>query len=232
MTLTLLQDFLNLIFLNGCYACGQALGSNENAICLTCFSQMEETHFHRNPQDNELYYKFAGKVPLTGATSLFYFDKKGRVQKALHALKYQDQPQAGKILGQFWGEVLKESSFLQGIDMIIPVPLHPRKEVARGYNQSEVIAQGLHSVTGIPVGVDALKRVKKTDVQARKSRWERWGNVENAFQASEDIPKGVLLIDDVITTGATTESCLSAIMKIATPPTHLKVGCVATPRLR
>ena len=226
----MLSDLIHLIFHNGCHACGQPLSKYENQVCLHCLSQLEETNYHLKPIDNALYLRFAGKVPLLGASSLFYFDKKGKIQKILHTLKYQDFPAVGNLMGEYWGETLKNSDFLQGIDTIIPVPLHKRKEISRGYNQSEKIAEGLQKALKIPFNPDILKRIRKTDTQALKSRLERWTNVADAFVLNALPPKGVLIIDDVITTGSTVEACIRALMSSPTPPEIIKVGCLATKR--
>lgn len=226
------KDLINLIFNNGCHACGTTLTQAENCVCLNCLGQMEETHFHAKPIENELYFRFAGKVPIQGATSLFYFDKKGRVQKLLHQLKYKEQPEVGIFLGEFWGNELKKSPFLQNVDAIIPVPLHKRKEIQRGYNQSEKIAVGLAKETNVPLIKDVLLRERKTDTQALKSRFERWLNVADAFVVKENPPRHILLIDDVITTGATVEACIRALVAHPEPPLSIKVASLAIPRGR
>jgi competence protein ComFC len=226
------NDLLNLIFNNGCYACNAALTQAERMVCLNCLGQMEETHFDKKPKDNELYYRFAGKVPLEGATSLFYFDKKGKIQKLLHQLKYKDQPEMGTFLGEYWGAELKNSAFLDKVDSIIPVPLHARKEIQRGYNQSTTIAEGLQKETNIPFLTDILAREKKTETQALMARIERWRNVADAFVVKKTPPKHILLIDDVITTGSTVEACIKALFAHPEPPLTVKVASLAIPRGR
>lgn len=226
------QDLLNLIFADGCYACGSELNKSEECICMSCLMQIEETHHAKKPKDNELYYRFAGKVPITGASSLFYFDKFGRLQKLLHALKYKDSPQVGVYLGKFLGEVLAENQFLQGIEAIVPVPLHKRKEIQRGYNQSEKIAQGLSEISKIPVNTQLIQRKQFTETQTRKNVLSRWLNVSEAFAVEGEIPKGILLIDDVITTGATLEACIRALCGGEKNPTEIKVASVAMARGR
>ncbi len=225
------KDFIRLIFHEGCHACGRPLTVQEKEVCFRCFSQMEETSYHLNAKDNPLYYRFAGKVPLEGVSSLFFFDKKGIIQKLLHTLKYRDFPEVGNIMGQYWGETLKGSAFLEGIETIIPVPLHRRKERVRGYNQSVKIAEGLGKVLGLPFDNELIRRIRKTETQALKSRLDRWINVADAFVVEKPTPKGVLVIDDVITTGSTVEACLRALMQTANPPQIIKVGCLATKRV-
>ena len=226
----LLQDLLSLVFFDGCVSCGNTLAKGESQICLTCLSQLEPTHFHLKAKDNDLYFRFAGKVPVAGASSLFYFDKKGRFEKMIHAFKYKDMPEIGHFLGEFFGETLKKSSFLDGIEAILPVPLHPRKELLRGYNQSEKIAAGLQAACNIPVQSHLLKRVRKTETQALKSKTERWNNVADAFAPDQKPPKGVLIVDDVITTGSTIEACIRALMAQEFPPEIIKIGSIGIRR--
>lgn len=228
----MLQDLLNLVFFDGCVSCGNTLAKGESQVCLTCLSQLEPTQFHLKPKENDLYFRFAGKVPLAGASSLFYFDKKGRFEKIIHAFKYKDMPEIGNFLGEYFGETLKKSGFLDGIESILPVPLHPRKELQRGYNQSEKIAEGLQLSCKIPVHKHLLKRVRKTETQALKSKTERWSNVADAFAADQKPPKGVLIVDDVITTGSTIEACIRALMAQEQPPEIIKVGSIGIRRGR
>lgn len=224
------SDFTNLIFNNGCYACGSQLSRQESFVCLHCLTQLEETGFHTQATANELYMRFAGKVPIHGATGLFYFDKKGKIQKLIHALKYQDSPEIGNFLGKYLGETLTQSDFLSDIEAIIPVPLHPKKEIARGYNQSACIGEGISEKTNIPFRGDILQRAKKTETQALKTGFERWLNVADAFTLTAPPPRHILLIDDVITTGSTIEACIRALFSHPTPPQSLKVACVAIAR--
>lgn len=228
----MLQDLLNLVFFDGCVSCGNTLAKGESQICLTCLSQLEPTHFHLKQKDNDLYFRFAGKVPIAGASGLFYFDKKGRFEKMIHAFKYKDMPKIGNFLGEYFGETVKNSTFLEGIEAILPVPLHPRKELIRGYNQSEKIAEGLQLASHIPMQKNLLKRVRKTETQALKSKSERWDNVADAFAAHQKPPKGVLIIDDVITTGATIEACIRALMAQDNPPEIIKVGSIGVRKAR
>lgn len=224
------KELLNLIFYDGCISCSNMLVKGEEQICLSCFSQLEPTNFHLSPKDNDLYFRFAGKVPLEGATSLFYFDKKARFQKIIHALKYEDIPELGIYLGKYLGEILKNSNFMEGIEAIIPVPLHPHKERMRGYNQAEKVAEGLQSIFNIPIQKNAIKRIKKTDTQTAKSKKARWENVADAFMADQPTHKNILIIDDVITTGSTVEACIRALLQKANPPQIIKVASLGVGR--
>lgn len=228
----LLKDLSALVFNEGCRACGQALSRTEQAVCHSCLHQLEQTDFFRKGQDNPLYYRFAGKVPLQAAASLFFFDKKGKIQKLLHELKYHEQHEVATFLGKFWAEAWKDSSFFAPYDTLIPIPLHPSKEIQRGFNQSLKIIEGIREQTGLPTDNEVVVRTKKTEAQALKSRTQRWENVADAFQVLKGPPANVVLIDDVITTGATIEACIRALCSHPSPPLTIKVACLATPRGR
>lgn len=160
---------------------------------------------------------FWGKFPLERATSFFYYRKGSDFRRILHLLKYGGQKEIGAIMGRYMAAELIESGFFQGIDVIIPIPLHETKQRIRGYNQSEWIARGIAAVTGIPVDTEAVVRRKYTETQTRKSIFERWENVEGIFElhhAESLIGKHVLIVDDVLTTGATTVACASRIMEV------------------
>ena len=208
------KDFVGLFISQSCYGCENELISQEKYICLKCLSQIPETDFHQDFNQNELFYRFAGKVPLRGAASLFYFDKQGRLQKILKKLKYEQAPQLGVFLGEYYGELLRKKAFVDGLEQIIPIPLHKSKHIRRGYNQSEMIAKGLSKRLNIPVNTKLIRRVRKTSVQARKSGGERWENVADAFGVFDEVPENILLVDDVITTGATMEACMRACLNV------------------
>ena len=163
---------------------------------------------------------FYGRVRLKAVTACFFFSKEGKVQRLIHELKYKGNADAGVFLGQELGKTIKEAPLFEGLDYLIPVPLHPKREKERGYNQSMMIARGVNEVTGIPVGDQYLFRSVNTATQTHKSKEERWQNVKDIFEvkhAEQLEGKYVLLIDDVLTTGATLEACalkLSAVKGI------------------
>ena len=224
------QDFLNLFIDTSCYGCKQPLTSQEKAVCLSCLGRLQETYFHLTPVENEAYYRLAGRVPMDGATSLFFFDKKGTIQELISVLKYKNAPQLGQFLGKYLAETLQSSSFLTGKEMILPVPLHPRRELTRGYNQAEEIAKGLATVSGLPISRKLLRRRFSTKTQTKKKGEDRWENVKSAFESVPHLPDEVLLIDDVITTGATLVACIQAMVTAPKPPQRIVVASIAMAR--
>ncbi|MBO5809470.1 MAG: ComF family protein [Bacteroidales bacterium] len=205
MKLKFLNHIVNLFYPRVCAACGNLLMSKEETVCLSCRYLLPKTLYEKNA-DNPLAQMFYGQINFHAVTAEFFFSKTGKVQHLLHQLKYEGNKDAGFFLGQQLGESIKETELFQRIDYIIPIPLHPKKEHIRGYNQSHVIAQGVEDVTEIPIMKDCLYRKVFTSTQTKKSREERWNNVKDIF----DIKNGerlkgqhILLIDDVLTTGAT-----------------------------
>lgn len=224
------KDLGSLFISQACYGCDQELTSQETYLCLSCLSQIEQTNFHLRPQDNELYFRMAGRLPLAGATALFFYDKAGRLQRIIKALKYQQQARLGNYLGALLGETLEGSPFLQGVEAIVPVPLHRRKQWKRGYNQSERIADGLASVSGIPVATDLVRRRRFTRAQARQAGTSRWQNVAGAFEGRKASPAHVLLLDDMITTGNTLIACAQGLLSGPQPPQRISVVSIGMAR--
>ena len=204
-----LNSILNLFYPRVCAACGESLLKNEETVCLKCRYTLPRTGYELYP-DNPLAQAFYGRAPIHAVTACYFFAKSGKVQHLIHQLKYKGNKEAGVFLGQQLGESIKDAPLFQGIDVIIPVPLHPKRERKRGYNQALVIAQGISEVTGLPVATKNLFRAVYNETQTRKSAEERYHNVQGIFEvrcADELKGKHVLLVDDVLTTGATLESC-------------------------
>ncbi len=199
------KHFLDIIYPRSCEACGEALLSGENLICMNCMIDLPRTNSHIQRLD-VVSNRFWGKIPVTNTITFMKFSKKGKVQKLLHELKYRNKPDVGKYLGKIYGVDLKAVDFDKKIDLIIGVPLHPTKLVQRGYNQADCIAEGLSEALNVPYDTMAVKRLTNTSTQTKKSRIERFMNVENIFEVidSEKIKnKRIAIVDDVLTTGST-----------------------------
>jgi ComF family protein len=223
-------DFLRLIFPVHCPGCGGYLVDGEEEVCIACVSDIEQTHFHHTPTDNELLRRFAGKVHIDHAAALFYFDKEGKVQRIVKALKYENSPQVGRSLGRIYGELIKGSPMLEGFEALAPVPLHRRRLIERGYNQSEEFCKGLSESTGLPIRGNTLGRRTATRSQTKKGREERWKNMQSVFEVRQPFEGGLLLADDVVTTGATLEACLRTLSEGERRPSKLGVLSLAITR--
>ena len=212
-----LDSIIGLFYPRVCAACGGVLMKNEETVCLKCRFLLPKTGYEHHA-DNPLAQIFYGHVRFHAMMACFFFSKQGKVQHLLHELKYKGNKEAGVFLGRQLGTCIKEAPLYQGIDYIIPVPLHPKRQRKRGYNQSEMIAHGIAEITGIPVKTQYLIRMVNTATQTKKSKEERYENVKDIFvlQHAEELEgKYVLLVDDVLTTGATLESCAHKLETVA-----------------
>ncbi len=210
------DNFVNLFYPRLCNACGRPLFRNEEVICTRCLFRLPQTNFHLH-KENPVARIFWGRVPLYSATSFLFFNKGGRVQHLIHRLKYKNQPQIGIYLGKQLGFQLMDSPLFRDVNVIIPVPLHPKKKRIRGYNQSNLIARGLEQSMTAVVQTDNLVRTVHTSSQTKKSRYSRWENVKGIFvirNPGKLTGKHLLLVDDVITTGATLEACSETLLQI------------------
>jgi ComF family protein len=204
-----LEHLIQLIYPNLCMACMQKTRVPDELCCMQCLNKLAFTDLHL-AKENLFTEHFWGRVDIESASALFYYSKANPIQELIHHLKYNKRKTVGLALGELHAQSLKESPLFQNIDLIIPVPLHPKKEFQRGYNQSMVYAQGLAKHWGIPVSRKHLLRRKLTSTQTSKTRIERMENMKDAFVLRNiDQLKGkhVLLVDDVMTTGATLEAC-------------------------
>ncbi len=219
------DDFISLLFPRLCYACGNYLLRNENLICTECYVVIPRTNYHNEP-DNPVAQLFWGRCNIEKAAAFSYYNKGSRIRNLIHNLKYKGIREIGFELGKIYGSALKTSGFMNDIDMIIPVPLHPSKRRVRGFNQSESISAGLGEAASLYVELEVLIRVLVSATQTKKSRYERWTNVEGIFKVvapEKIIGKHILLVDDVITTGSTIESCTNELLRIE----NVKVSVVA-----
>lgn len=210
---TRMYDLLYLFFPRFCLYCGKRLNEDEQFLCLHCFCELPRTHYHRRT-DNPAMRLFAGFNQIDEIAAFLFFEKDGNVQHLVHALKYHDNKQLAKYLGKIAALEMKADGIFAHIDMLIPVPLHPRKERKRGYNQAEWIAKGIEQVYHCPINKDLIIRNVNTVTQTRKTIYERNLNVEEIFSVTNAAAlsgKHILLIDDVITTGATLRACINAL---------------------
>lgn len=205
------QAFLSLLFPRCCIVCGNPLAKGEVYLCAHCNMNLPRTDLHKQ-KDNAVEQLFWGKIPLERATSFFYYRKGSNYRQILHRLKYRGEKEIGEVMGRCMATELLPYDFFSDIDVIIPVPLHPKKQRARGYNQSEWIARGISGISGISVDTTSVSRKKNTATQTRKTVFERWENVNQTFTLhlpERFVGKHLLIIDDVLTTGATTVACAS-----------------------
>jgi len=209
------DDFLSLLFPRLCYACGNHLMRNEKLICTECYILIPRTNYHLD-ENNPVAQLFWGRCKIEKAAAFSFYNRASRIRSLIHNLKYKGIRDIGFELGRIYGTALFNSGFISGIDLIIPVPLHKSKLRQRGFNQSDLISDGLSEATGLPVTKEVLERRHVSDTQTRRSRYERWVNVKDIFnitQPSVIEGKHVLLVDDVITTGSTIEACVNELLK-------------------
>jgi ComF family protein len=221
------ESIINLFFPKVCSGCSSFLVTNENVICTVCRHDIPLTNHHLNPE-NEAFKKFYGRIPVLHTSALFYFHKKGIVQELIHNLKYKGHQEIGTIIGEWYTEDLKTIELLQSVDEIIPVPLHPKKLKERGYNQVTAFGEALSSGLNLVYNDSLLIRNVYSKTQSKKNLLGRTEGIETIFDVSfteKDHHKHFLLIDDVITTGATLEACSHALLKI--PGAKISVICMA-----
>ncbi len=203
----LLTDFISTVYPRNCLNCTNILVTNESFLCTTCQLALPRTDFHNQPE-NLLYKNFAHHPVVTEAFAFLHFNVSGVAQHLLHALKYQNRPEIGRHFGRLYAKELIADRKTDW-DIIIPVPMHQKKRRQRGYNQSEEVGHGMSEVLGIPVTTDIILKKQHTESQTKKGRLERWENVQNVFEVADPVAlngKNVLIVDDVITTGATTSA--------------------------
>ena len=210
------RRLLDLIAPRLCVVCGHRLSVTEEVICSKCNFHLPRTGFHRNAYDNEMAKMFWGQIPIERATAFFYYEPHAETANIIYELKYKNRPEIGSIVGRMLAKEIQPSGFFDGIDGIVPVPLAKKRQRQRGYNQSEEIAQGISEITGLPVFKKVVRRSRFEGSQTNKGRWERHENVEKVFECidSETVSnRHLLLIDDVVTTGATCIACAKELCK-------------------
>ncbi|MGV3630090.1 MAG: ComF family protein [Bacteroidota bacterium] len=210
------NDFLHLVYPSTCLVCDKELHKSETEICFFCREELKFTAFEKYADDSELDKRFWGRCRLESTFALLYFEQEGATQQILHQVKYKGKQKLGIEMGRMIGEKLLENPKYRDIDNLIPVPLHPKKQHVRGYNQSEQIAQGISQQTQITLNTTFLQRTVHAESQTRMGKFGRWDNISEAFIANKKAlgeSQHIALVDDVITTGSTLESCINTIRK-------------------
>ncbi len=225
----MIKPILDLFFPRLCYACEKASIYPKQFLCVGCLSRLPRTHLYRD-RSTIVPSRFWGRIPIERATAYLYFESFGLSQKLIHQFKYQGKKDLAIGLGSLAARELLALDFFNGIDLLIPMPLHRKKERVRGYNQSLYLAKGISKVSGIPIEKNMVNKEEHTHSQTKKSRFNRWLNVKNSFALNQNEKykgKHVLLIDDVLTTGATAEACGKELLQIE--GLRLSFLCLAIP---
>ncbi len=218
-----IEDLLRIIFPDVCEVCGHSLVRGEEVLCLNCTLKLPRTKIHRE-NFNLLHQRLAGSTPICRAGGYFYYYRESDYAELIHRAKYKDRPIIATRLAQHYAKEIKPDSFFDGIDLILPVPLHLTKKIKRGYNQSEAIAKGISKETGIPIAHNLIAK-RSHSTQTRKNSYSRWINAQGIYDvidAQNLTGKHILIVDDVITTGATMLACCNTIHK-ASPTTAISV---------
>ena len=222
------DSFLHLLFPRICDGCGSDILAKESVLCMRCMEAMPETNFELHP-DNPVEKKFWGRLSVQQATAQYYFTRESLMQHLMHQFKYKRNKDLGKQLGRMMGESIKKSGRFT-IDALVPLPLFPAKEKRRGYNQATILCEGMAESLQVPVLKDVVIRSQHTDTQTKKGRIERWQNMEGKFILDKPeliSNKNVLLVDDVITTGATLEACGAELLKAENVKLSIAALCYA-----
>lgn len=224
------ESLLHLVFPHVCAGCGSDVLDSNQPICLRCREALPQTHFEpysNNPVDK----LFWGRLPLIAATAQYYFTRGALIQRLMHAFKYKGDKVLGFYLGQQVGNSLAQTNRFASIDALLPLPLFAGKERARGYNQAAVLCEGIADIFQKPILKNAVIRTTHTESQTRKNRIERWQNIEGRFEVAnaQDLAgKHLLLVDDVVTTGATLEACGRAMLNVEGLRLSIATLCVAS----
>ncbi|MDR0907816.1 MAG: ComF family protein [Rikenellaceae bacterium] len=228
--MNLLSDIRDLFFVPVCAACGKPLGEGQRFLCTACQWDIPLTGYETQA-DNPVFRRFWGLLPIENATAMAWFIHESNFRQLVHSFKYRGQWRGAVDMGRWFGRILADTDAYSGVDVIVPVPLHLRKVLKRGYNQSSYIAEGMSREMGIPVEERAVVRRVNNRSQTEHSKTERWENVEGIFAVRKPerlVGHHILLVDDVLTTGATIGSCAEAIFA-ATRPLEDPATALGTP---
>ena len=227
---SIIFDTLHLFYPHTCSGCGSDLLNDKQLLCLQCINHLPHTNFAQHA-NNPIEKIFWGRIPLVAAHSEFYFAKETLIQRLIHQLKYKGNQDIGYFLGELMAKSLLNSNRFKNIDYLVPLPLYPEKERKRGFNQAAVICNGISASMHIPVMAGNVIRQRYTETQTKKHRRERWENVADSFLVKDPTilcNKNLLLVDDVITTGATLEACGHSIAQTANVQLSLATLSMAT----
>jgi len=225
-SINILHRFLDFVNPRTCVVCGCRLASTEWVLCNKCNLHLPRTYFSAHAYDNDMAKLFWGQIPIERAAALFHYEHHADSANIIYQLKYRDHPEIGQIMGRMLATEISYDAFFDGIDGIVPVPLTKDRLRRRGYNQSLEIAKGVSKVAGLPIYNDVVRRVLFVDSQTAKSRWSRHENVALAFQLVDGAPiagKHLLVVDDVVTTGATVIACAKELVKAG----HVKISVLS-----
>lgn len=207
---------LDIISPRCCVVCGRRLSISEEVLCARCHLHLPRTDFHLSAYDNEMARLFWHLIPIQRAAALFYFEPHAETANLIYTMKYQYHPEVGEVMGRLTATEFQQAGFFDEIDEIVPIPLARSRQRQRGYNQSMEIARGVSAVTGIPVLDKAVRRLNFKGSQTHKGRWERQENVEEVFELTDPAAlqgHHLLLVDDIVTTGATILACARELVK-------------------
>jgi ComF family protein len=221
------SPLVHFLYPHNCVGCGSDVLQSTNLLCLECINDLPHTNFALHP-DNPAEKIFRGRLKIQAAMSEIYFSKNSVIQNCIHEFKYRGNKKMGLLLGKMMGKSLLNASRFSGIDALVPLPLFIKKELRRGFNQATILCEGIAEVTHIPLITKNVVRIAATETQTKKGRIQRWENVEKSFSIADPSAlkeKHILLVDDVITTGATLEACGAEILKIQ--GVHLSIATLA-----
>lgn len=213
---TYIKSFIDLLFPRCCVVCGKTLTRSEEFLCTSCNMSLPRTNYHLLP-DNPVERLFWNKVKLERASSYYYYYRGGEMRKIIHEMKYAKKKEIGAVMGRQMAAELKASGFFDGIDLLMPVVLHKKKQRDRGFNQSEWIAKGIAAITKLPIEMTAVKRVKHVETQTKKTPYQRFENVQHIFELEHPERlkgKHILVVDDVLTTGATATAFMESFANV------------------
>ena len=221
------NNLLHLFFPHICLGCGSDILENDHLVCLHCQNDLPVTNFFAQ-QDNPVEKSFYGRMPIRLGGAAYFFTKDSMLQHLVFQLKYRQNQAIGYYMGKLMGLFLQESQRFNEVDILIPLPLNPRKEKRRGYNQATVLCKGIADAFFRPIADKAVIRKVYTETQTHLGRINRWQNMDGVFSVIDKealLNKHILLVDDIVTTGATLEACGAEILKI--PGTTLSIATLA-----